>query len=538
VYLVNNLYCVNRLNISHSPSSVLCNPYFQDASCVLSLQFCPIKRTIFAAAGFPKRPAPESDSDIQSDMSAPGLWCVDKLYLDEGSRRTFQILVQQHKAWVEHTTKLVTTYGEGMEDSMDFEDDPWINSSRITEAQRTMIKAEHAVEEEFRAFIEALTELLEPLLGGRSEIGRFIEEQLGTSASGANLVLLMGSDDLNRLPFEALPIAEKFNGNVTRDFSCAILGNRLHITQESKGRIGINSSSVICMVDPYNDDPDIYQEVVLSARGKDEGLLSNTEEGAKDEAALAALKIKGNSRRCIAKTVNFIQKEGSIGGAKWAHVSPPERRGGGVSVQDWIAASTSPKVPPPAPTGKAEKGAPPPPPPSSTYARALFAYAPGKIVGTLISPRELTNMKMTDVGVVVLADMTQTDASYRRQLTVDSRKVPEEIAFENPLIASTLFSLTGAGCVISNQWCTTGTALERFCTEFWKEFSSGNKSAVEAVSASRNTFIQSPVKLSETVGEASSTEPPAEAPKRKLRRWGRHAHVVYGVGNVFYNGTA
>lgn len=495
--------------------------WYVDKVCILSIIDVPLR----------------SGSVQSKTITSADFAIFSQMFLDENNRRSFQIIVQQHLAWVDQTTKLVTTYGEGMEDSMDFEDDPWITSSRITEAQRTMIRAEHAVEEEFRALVEALSDLLSPLLGENSEIGRFIEAQLGSAFAGANLVLLMGSEDLNRLPFEAIPIAERFNGNVTRDFSASILGNRLHITQESKGRIGINASSVICMVDPYGDDPDIYQEVVLSARGKDEGLLSNTEDGAKDEAAVAALARKGNARRCITNTVNFIQKEGSVGGEKWAHVSPPQRRGGGVSVQDWIAASTSPKVTVAAPTGKPEKGAPPPPPPSSTYARALFAYAPGKIVGTLISPRELANLKMTDVGVVVLADQTHTDASYRRQLTVDSRKVPEEIALENPLIASALFSLAGAGCVISNHWCTTGTALERFCTEFWKEFTSGSKSAVEAVSAGRNAFLQSPVTLADQVGGDDDSSP-KEAPKRKLRRWGRYAKVVYGVGNVFYNGLA
>ena len=420
---------------------------------------------------------------------------------------------------------------------MDFEDDPWTQSNRLTEAQRTMVKAEHALEEEFRSLVEGLSDLLKPLLGRYSEIGRFVEETVTSStlADGQsfNLVLLMGSDDLQRLPFEALPITEPFNGKVSRDFSLSVLGNRLSDTLEGKGRISVASSSVVCMVDPYGDDPDLYKAPVLSPRLSGHDDIQVEEEAAVVSAATNSKAVKGNSRRCMSSTVSYIQQEAAVGGGKWAHVFPPERRGGGVSVQDWIAASTAPKRMS-APPGKGDKGAPAAAP-TTAFTRAVFAYAPGKVVGTLINPREIANLKMSDVGVLLIADLTQTDSSYRRQLTVDSRKGPEEISLENPLITSILFSLTGAGCVISHHWCTTPTALELFCLEFWKEFSGGKKSAVEAVAAARNYSIPGVVDDPKATREEKQEDEIVRAPpRRQMRRWARYAKVVFGIGNAYY----
>lgn len=56
------------------------NAFFAEGTCVLTLQFCPIKRTLFAAAGFPKRSVTDdSERDYTSEKALPGVWCVDKV---------------------------------------------------------------------------------------------------------------------------------------------------------------------------------------------------------------------------------------------------------------------------------------------------------------------------------------------------------------------------------------------------------------------------------------------------------------------------
>ena len=71
-----------RLHIQTDPKTVLESPSFGPGTCVLSLQFCPLKKFLFAAAGFPKSPPPSSssgDSEYDSARASPGAWYVDKV---------------------------------------------------------------------------------------------------------------------------------------------------------------------------------------------------------------------------------------------------------------------------------------------------------------------------------------------------------------------------------------------------------------------------------------------------------------------------
>jgi hypothetical protein len=470
---------------------------------------------------------------------------------DESGRRILQNLVAQYASWVDQTFKFITTYGEGLVETMDYETYPlMMQGTRLSEAQRTMFKAEHAIDEEFRSIVESISNILSPLLGPGSEIDRFVEAMIkenttsvssptpnvkGAAATHAavssppSAVLLLGDDLLQLLPLEALSLfSTRFAGNVIRDFSVSVLGNRFKQAPEAVDKISIQSSAVVCMIDPFGDDHGNQSSVLPSQTkvGESDGRTS-PKMSARSVPSNQNFQLQLSTDRVpMTQVVSALQQltGGVSGGSKWGHVFPPERRGGGVSLQDWISASLSTN--------------------GSAYTRLLFNYSPGKVVGSHILPKDLAAVSMRGVALAIIADMTQTDGSCRRQLAMDSRKTPDDLSLENPLVTAILFSLSGAACVVTSQWSITPTALEKMTTVFWRDFSKGSGNAMQAVSRSRNFQIEvgadelplAPTWQSEYTNPVPT--PTAVSTARKavgLRRWIKYSRVVYGIGSIQYN---
>lgn len=517
--------CVRRLRLSDKPRDVVMNPLLPASAAVLSLQLCPLRRTLYVTAGFPKLSSPPTDQAAVGSSSAqamPGAWCVDKLYLDEGGRKRLQTLLRQHSAWVDATTKHVAAYSDGMLGGMDYEG--YVETQRghvITDLEKTILKAEHALEEQLRALLEALEALLQPVLGKDSEVSSFLAKHVPAGEQQLYCTLLLGDDCLQALPWEAMSALSVFRGHVMRDYSISVLGNRLKQCAAGSAVLSVSAAGVQCVVDPFGDD-DVKH-----------GMLGEVTQGGEDEEMdgfgtqlITHGNMEQNKPRPNMKSVLKSMQAGAgagagcvPGGEKWTRATPVTQAssaGGGMTLQDWISVVGS--------SGGA--GA------DVVYDRMLFAFLPGRLVGSLLTPRELVNLDCRRLALAFVADWTQTDSSYRRQQSIDSRKQPEELSAECPRNVAALLSLAGVGCVVVRQWSSPPTALDKCSKAFWTGFANENKTVLQAMAAFRSKLVAASIPK-----EASdeSGGPDTVTVTKPLRRWVRYAEASYGIGNITYS---
>jgi hypothetical protein len=500
-----------------------------------------------------------------------------QLFLDEQQRRGLHLLASQHQRWAEGTAKFIAAYGEGLIESMDFENYEALNSAlHVSESMRSLMRAEQAVEVEFENMSDTFANLLQPLLGIGSEIDHFIEsvqfhvQSLATappvssraaapavpvpaassvpgSPPAHHLILLVSDEILQSLPFEALPLVQsRFHGHLSRDFSLNVLANRLRSLSatDPSDRIQVQPSQVLCLVDPFGDDPtkEVNAAVQpLPSEGTDKatevaGAAETAEKkGAKaSKAAPVAPSLAPQASAPSAPTAPYSGERLSMvqvanklqqtqpGAGKWVNIVTADKRGRGVALQDWISLSS-------------REGTP-------SFEKALFVYTPGKFFGTLMNPKELCNLNLRGVSLLVISDWTQTDLSFRRQLTLESKKSVEELSLETPLVCNALCSLTGIGCTVSSLWSTTPSATEKHTVAFWKEFARGNHSVAQAVSRGRGLEIDvashrmmHEVGLTGGGGSGIAEPEPTESSRRLMRKWVRFSRVVYGLPNIFYH---
>ena len=510
---------INRLKISEKPKDILVKSLLPSNVFVISIQLCPLRRTFYVSAGFPKQEKTEGHVEESSNEEClPGLWCVDKVCMKEDNRKVLQTIIQQHNAWIDRTTKHVAAYGDGMTGGMDYEG--YIDTQKghvITDLEKTILKAEHALEEELRSLIESLESLMSPVLGANSVIDKFLTEfatpELLTDEPSVSL--LIGDDCLQPLPWEALSIFERFKSHISRDYSINILGNRMSPCAGNCDTIVVNPAGVHVLSDPFGDD-DVKEQLIGEV----------TEEKDEMDGFGTQLISHGNieqnrPRLNMSTVVNNLKTEVVPGGTQWVYGTQPELKGSGMSLQDWIALFAGP-----CDGDENEK----------TYDRVLFGYVPGRLVGSLISPKELMNMNCKRIAVSFVADWTHTDSSYRRQQSADSRKLLEEITDEYPHNAAALMSLVGMGCVVSRQWSSSPTALDRYVQSFWSEFAVGKKTVLQSVAACRNMQGISHIPNETEGGGNDDASTGTVTVSRPLRRWVKYAGVVYGIGNIKYVG--
>lgn len=193
------------------------------------------------------------------------------MVLAEASRRSLQIILAQHKAWLAESSKFVITYGTAATTDCDLE------GTTSNFESKNYRKAERALEEKLRALVADLELVMAPLVGPDSRVYALLQALLTSPApttipapaaadavtegitpeaptptaaalkallatlpppgppvpnpgvlrdANASLQLLV-DPTLQTLPWEATQVARLFNGRVCRDFSLHMLGHRM-----------------------------------------------------------------------------------------------------------------------------------------------------------------------------------------------------------------------------------------------------------------------------------------------------------------------
>ena len=190
---------------------------------------------------------------------------------------------------------------------------------------------------------------------------------------------------------------------------------------------------------------------------------------------------------------------GAKGVAKWT----PVKEGKGIfSLTDWVAATQS--VPKPL---------------------SVFVYSPGRL-GALLNPIDVASMDFSKVAMFLYSDQGLSDASFRRQNSLDNSKKPSEIAMEDPMQLVALLSLGGCGNVTGSMWSTTLAAQKRFVQKFWGTFGQGGQTVQVALS-------QANILRGEMAGEEGKTSESVAA----LKPWIYLARVSFGIPSIAYAET-
>jgi hypothetical protein len=392
-----------RLDVSSNPATILSK--LPTSIVVLSIQFCPRLKTLYACAGVPSQTSVNADN-----FTAGGSWTVDKIDLSEDSRRILQTLKKEHALWREDLTKFISTFGENIAYDEDLEG----IESKFSD--KRLKKTEAALEERFRALLLDLESIMLPILGQGSEIDSFIGSKICESTSELSLLFFI-DPLLQNLPWEGLEmVSTKFNGRVARDFSIHMTGHRLNtlLAPEVGGKavadpnqlVPISSMSVKTFIDPFGDE------------------LGNTTEG--------------YERESITEIVENIKNNVALGGSKWGTIGLNVK--GSQSQQDWIEAlQQSTKEKP------------------STW----IVYGPGRF-GSQFFPKDMAScLSLEKVAFIFCSDLGYNDSSIRRQNSSDNQRQPQEIVSELPLSLAASASLSGVGAMVINVWSTSFAAQKR-----------------------------------------------------------------------------
>ena len=77
ILYLSNIY---RLNTTNNIKDIVTSSIVNQHTCIISLQFCPLKRTLYACVGYPKLTLPNQQrSDFASSEELPGSWSVNKV---------------------------------------------------------------------------------------------------------------------------------------------------------------------------------------------------------------------------------------------------------------------------------------------------------------------------------------------------------------------------------------------------------------------------------------------------------------------------
>jgi len=509
--------CWRRLDVSKSVSDILTET---TGVCFLSLQLCDQRTTVYIAAG----------CDISND--GVDQWVIDKINLFESSRRTIQLLKQQHAAWVEDVTRFTAQFSENFTPEMDEEIDilnsttsPHVdNSKKLTHTERLELidslqglrRTEHALTERLKALLCDMERLFASLLGSDSITYKMLKHLSVTQPESTPLVLLI-DPILQELPWEGLDICNVWKGGVCRDFSLHLYEHRLRCVSK-RGSVMqtvngvcpvVHSSAVQCVVDPQHED-----------------------KGCK----------LGKFTRDSIKTVFEGMRNNIPGGGRWDLVESI----GAMTLQDWVTLSqkhqsTLTKRPASASAlaKQTSKDAKPKEDGSTAYlSSTLFFTAPGRF-GSALIPRDLSVVNLESIGFAFISDLVYNDISHRQQTATDIQKKEIEIKSEHPLHMAALLSLTGVCSIVNQQWSISFTAQQRFLSNFWDQFTRRHTSLLKAVgscnyievkplpqpmtrpSSGTNTPTISQMKANkkgESALSASSTTPSAKAEGKTSNR--------------------
>ena len=215
----------------------------------------------------------------------------------EQSRRTLQTLLKQHEHWLHESTRFITTYNDTATTDID------LDQTTSKHQYKNLIKAERALDEQLRALLCDLEQLLAPLLGPQSRAYMHILTLLGITSTTSTSNDTAGTSNsttaptttaatnptttdnksvfgilkdrnaslqlfldpfLQSLPWEGLAICESLQGKVARDFSLHMFAHRMNSSSGSTTAAvpttnttttpTVSASGFKYIVDPLQDD--------------------------------------------------------------------------------------------------------------------------------------------------------------------------------------------------------------------------------------------------------------------------------------------
>ena len=441
--------------------------------------------------------------------------------IGEQARRDLHTIRVQHRQWLADMTKFIASNGENAPSNFD------LAGATSKHASKNLLKAERALEERLRALVCDMERTLEALLGQESPAQMFIRNlQLAahkarvaagaktppkpakgapaagqaTTASNAkdienhsDLSLLLFVDPtLQELPWEAMEFAEGFDGQVARDFSLHLYHHRLltlygspllppgaatdkealsaaqeTATAQAQGGlapISLSPASVRYLVDPLGED--------------------------------SGSRMEGYARPSLTEQMQRLLKDPEVMSptASMAQWQQLRSENGLVSLQDFLCvmdASTQ-RLHSTVMKRKVEDRI------------SVVAYLLGRL-GSLLPPIEIASMNLEQVSLLCCVDMSNNDASNRRQISADVLKKTRHVGAEMPVQMAALLSLSGAGALLTSQWSTPINAQNRFLEAFMRYFTNSATDFPAAPLGSKHTLLTAVALASYPLGSKSSS---------------------------------
>jgi hypothetical protein len=195
----------------------------------LTVQFCARDAVLFVGFG-------------ACDDEGVRQWTLDRITLQESSRRLLQQLTSAHADWIPDTTRFVAAYG----DSTSAEQILAGTSSPHGDA--SMDKAERSLEKRLCATLASMDDVLASVVGEGSPVGAALAAHAAAN-DGASALLLAVDAKIQDLPWEGLSAFVGYEGRISRDYSIHLLGHRLSDEGDT-----VVADKVRIVVDPFGDD--------------------------------------------------------------------------------------------------------------------------------------------------------------------------------------------------------------------------------------------------------------------------------------------
>lgn len=427
-------------------------------------------------------------------------WVIDKMKLEESTRRSLLTLTAQHTVWKADVSKFVATYGELASPDFDLERS---SSSSSSDENQTMRQMERALDERLRALLEDMSVALAPLLGPDSICAAFIRDVIFSTsgATGAaalpNLVLLLDTS-LQSLPFEGLDCFAPCKGKVCREFSIHLFQHRLTALSSSPAAAvaaaAVSAANMKYLVDSLEED---------------EGCA-----------------VQGMQRDPLrAVFQQSLSSASASASGKWTNDKAGQ---GNVTVQDFISAVDASSSSATASSAAAANGSGAPP-------LGLVSCTVGRF-SSLLLPTEISSLNLEKLAFFGCFDMSLNDLSSRRQISADVQKSQKELLAEQSINSAALLSLCGVGSMVAHSWSTPLCAQNRFLGTFLKEFLSVASKNNVLASVSKTYAIPPPTSNSSSSAAGGIGGEGAAAAERELqvKKWIRLSRVVVGLPTVTY----
>ncbi|EDV20852.1 uncharacterized protein TRIADDRAFT_60790 [Trichoplax adhaerens] len=315
--------------------------------------------------------------------------------------------------------------------------------SDIKEAkeQQKFTAEEESLQANFNDLITDLDEYLSPILDkfdfiGRPGTGRTGTSNMsgppGSSHTTGDFLVILADKELLRLPLEATSFFRSASvSSISRDFSLQILRHRL-IDDEGREKREKRKPKVSDQIKP----------TTTSKRSDKKGKQQNLTERA---PPANGLNINSSYVRFedVVDTKNFGSDMGEFSPSQ---VMTSILKSRPAVTNRWYGLMGNDHAPS---LGEWQR--------ILLQSSAFIYYAYERCLADF-SPKYLAPLNLPDCRLVVILDQAHSYQSFHNQAKIDAQKSVEELQLEEPLETAALFTLSGVGSVVINQW---GTKLQQ-----------------------------------------------------------------------------